>query len=193
MPKIISEYQKARAKELFEQEGWSLAEIAEELERPYSTVKTWRQKGKWIKGDKSKGTIKPTKHDRLKGHNPKSDENLKPPFKPGNQAAVKHGLYSKYLAPGSAEVYDGLSDDEDELVWLREAIKIKFANYINGQKYIDFTSEKGVQAEARAAQTLSSMIKEYKILRSKIGSVEEDDGFIEALERSADMLWSEDE
>lgn len=199
MPKKANE-QKAKARKLFEDDGLSLAEIAKQLDIKPNTVKSWKRRDGWIKG----ATVKPQKKSEPKGckgakvhkkgarkMNQASLDNLRPPTKPGEQIALKHGMYAKYLSPQAAEVYSNLEDDTDELAWLREAIKIKMANYVSGQQLLDQGNFKDVQAETQAARTISNMITEYKDLKAKVGSTEEDDDFIAALERSTALIWGD--
>ena len=195
MPKKANE-QKAKARKLFENDGLSLAEIAKQLDLKPGTVRSWKKRDGWEKSATQRNGSKKQK-SRKRGRNvaQASLDNLQkhPNFKPGEQAALKHGMYAKYLNPTAAEVYNSLDQttEEDELIWLREAIKIKMANYVSGQKMLDPYDPKAVQAEAQAAKTLSNMIAEYKNLKARVGSAEEDDDFIAALERSTALIWGD--
>lgn len=187
MPKKSND-QKARARELFETEGFSLVEIANRLEIKATTLRAWKAKDK-KNGDEWNAPKQKKKRENVPQ---RSLDNLEPVQK-GEQKALKHGLYSKYLNPQAAEIYNGLTDEEDELTWLREAIKIKLANYIGGQRLLDFSAHNDVKADSNAAHTIATMIKEYKILKSKIGNTNTDDGFIEALERSGLVVWDDED
>lgn len=199
MPKKKADAQRAKARELYEQEGLSLASISEELEINYSTVKSWKSRDKWVKSASapSVASKKGKRRDRSQKKRRKVSENsLKnlqpaPKFEKGNQAALKHGFYAKHLPPWVNEILDSMDSEEDELEKLKSIIEVHYALYIGAVDKVDL-KKGGLKVLNEAAAKLGTLISQYKTLKSKIGTTTEDDEFIEALERSIPMIWGED-
>lgn len=194
MPKA-NKKQKAKARELFEQEGWSLAKISKELDISVNTVKSWKRRDKWGTGATGAEKEKVAKNKTRKVAPASIDNLLKnqaPRFEEGNQAALKHGLYAKHLPPWINEILDSIDPEEDELEKLKSVIEVHYALYIGAISKVDI-KKGGLKVLNEAAAKLGTLISQYKTLKSKIGTTTEDDEFIEALERSIPMIWGEED
>lgn len=214
MPKANE--QKAKAKMLFEQ-GLSMVEIAEELNIKSSTIRSWKKRDsingiEWIATQREKvqrnekktatqrETLQRKKPTPKRGKRPnkvvseKEKANLAPPFEKGNQAALKHGAYAKYLSPAAAAIYEEVCDEE-RIDLLDEAISVKFANIISAQNKLKPTNPGHAKADSEAMRTLASMIKAFIELKGTTKTdTSEEDGFIEALlNDTAASDWSEEE
>lgn len=206
MPKANE--QKAKAKKLFE-EGFSMVAIAEQLSLKASTIRSWKNRDKkngteWEqvkvatvkevatqrepKEDATqRATLQKEKKKRKFGKRPnkvvseKEKANLLPPAKKGEQRALKHGAYAKYLNPQAAKIYEEASEEE-RLELLNEAITIKFANILVAQKKFKHNNPAHAKADTDAMVALSKMIKDYQTLKGSTSTNStEEDGFIEAL------------
>ena len=160
--------QKVEARRLFEQDGFSLKEISEELGVKLNTLKTWKRRDSWAKkesetrkGSKNKLRNKGSKVSK-RGSNPNSRDNLKP-TKQGEQRNLKHGLFSKYLNPQAKEIYEEIKD-LDNIDSLKETIQIKLANYTAAQQLQDYENPKLLDSDSKAFSSINSSISSYENL-----------------------------
>lgn len=189
--------QRAKARELYEQEGLSLAEIAKRLDVKQNTVKSWKRRDEWNaplhlnapETKKEKGGAKRGKDKKKRAMNPNSLDNLVP-ASPDEQRALKHGMYSEKINPAARDVYESLSEDYIEGV--KESLRIKTANYIAGQRYLDFSDPTHWSADTRAAQAIGSLAVQLDTLLDKRNDDMEDDGLLTAL-REAGEVWDEED
>ena len=167
-------------------------EIANQLGISEKIVAAWKSKDQWeydqsttIKNDKST-TIKQSTTKKKRGGQP-GNQNAKGKNL-GNQNAMKHGLYSKYVPPELIEIIKEMPQDPLDVVW--QGIELQYARVIHSQNIMhvlnkeDKTTEltfKGdslgyevqqawdkeasnMKAQSRAMGTLMSMIKDYDAL-----------------------------
>lgn len=192
--------QRAKARELYEQDGLSLAEIAQQLNIKDSTIRSWKAKDKksgneWSdlersKTKKERGVPKRGKDKKKRSMNPNSLKNLDP-IREHEQRALKHGLYAKQLHGAAKEIYESI--DEDYIKNLKDSLKIGFANYIGGQKYLDFSDPTHWSANSRALQALASVATQLDTMLDKRAEDVEDDGLIDALKNAGDVWDDEDD
>lgn len=186
-------------------------EIAKQLDVPEKTISAWKSRDKWnavlqkddcstTKDDEPKKARAPSKKqkNRSGNHNPKNQ------FTKRNRAAVKHGLFAKYLPDEVLEIVKDADDVEPEDILLMN-IRIQFAQILHAQKVMhvrdhdDMTkelkkekeTENAIEAEyeiqfawdkqatllnsvSRAMSELRSMIKQYREIVD-----EEDDRMLE--------------
>lgn len=189
--------QRAKARELYEQEGLSLAEIAQQLDAKLNTVKSWKRRDGWnaplhlgASETKTEKKKKRGKDKKKRTMNPNSLANLQPPFEKGEQRALKHGMYATKVNPAARDVYESLSEDYIEGV--KESLRIKIANYIGGQQYLDFSDPTHWSADTRAAQSIGSLAVQLDTLLDKRAEDVEDDGLIDAIKNAGDV-WEDEE
>ena len=98
--------------------GMKLVDIAAELGVPASSVRRWKSTQKW---DNERSENKKT-NVRKKGA-PKGNKNAKgnkspTRFKPGTQAALRHGLFAKYMPKETLEIITSIEDGNPlDLLW----------------------------------------------------------------------------
>ncbi len=190
MPKAQSENRK-KAKEIFDEHDGQISnrEIASILGCSEKTVSGWKCKDKWLGNNQStpkkSDWSTPKKRGGQPGNQNAKGKNL------GNQNAMKHGLFAKYIPDDLKEIMEITPDDSLEVAWY--AIKLQFARVIHAQQIMhvldkdDKTTEltfKGdalgyeiqqawdkeasnLKAQSRVMGTLMSMIKGYEELLHK--------------------------
>lgn len=164
--------QRVEARRLFEEDGLSLKEIAEELGIKQNTLKTWKRRDGWVKNEPRNET-EPKKDSKNKirnkdsevskrGSNPNSQKNLVP-AKSGEQRSLKHGLFSKYLNPQAREIYEELAD-LNNIDSLNQSIQIKLANYAAAQNTQEYDNPKLLDADSKALNAITTSISNYENL-----------------------------
>ena len=173
-------------------QGLKLKEIAEKLDLPEGTVRSWKNRHKWgatLQNDdcnvaKKKGGQPGNKNAVGKGA-PKENTN-----------ALKHGLFSKYLPKDSLDIIDAIKEKTPlDLIW--DAIQIQYAAIIRAQQimYVEDKNDKTVEkigessgdtwsekwevqqawdkqasflkAQSKAVDSLKNMVKDYLELEGK--------------------------
>lgn len=169
-----------QAEELF-QKGMKLVEIANQLNLPEGTIRSWKNRYKW---DCNVANKKRNVANRKRGGQPGNHNATGPP---GNKHAEKYGFFSKYLPEETREIFDAIETASPlDLLW--HQIQIAYAAIIRAQRiaYVegrdDRTKEKTgsfdngdtysiqqawdkqnnfLKAQARAQGELRSLIKQY--------------------------------
>lgn len=174
-----------KAKELYKK-GQKLIEIANRLDVPEGTVRSWKNRYKWdCNVAKEKRNVAKTKRGGQPGN-----RNATGP--PGNKNAEKHGFFSKYLPEETFSIIQDIKK-KDPLDILWENIQIAYAAIVRAQqimyvkdhedKTIEKVEEKKskgkligekwevqeawdkqatfLKAQARAQGELRSLIKQY--------------------------------
>ncbi|WP_230198005.1 phage terminase small subunit [Megasphaera massiliensis] len=163
--------------------GMKYKDIAKKHGVSLNTVKSWQRRYKWTR---KKGAHKKTGAPYYNNNAVGSGESHK-----GNQNALVHGLYAKYLPDETRELVEALEEKSAiDILW--ENICIKYAAIIRAQKIMYVDNEKDhsmlvrrkkygdstkeiefevqfadnrqanfLMAQARAMATLNSMIKQY--------------------------------
>lgn len=230
-----------QAKEMF-LSGKKLVEIAETLDVPEGTVRSWKNRYKW-----SNATLQTDKRNvaKKRGGQP-GNKNAKGHGAPElNKNAETHGFFSKYLPEETFSIIQEINK-KDPLDILWENIEIAYAAIVRAQRiaYVrdsgddtiiksgyktgnvigeDFLVQtaidkqsKFMQAQARAQGELRSLIKQYDemlhknwdlateeqkarimVLKAKTNNEDQEeianDGFLEALNGTAQEDWSDEE
>lgn len=169
---------------------WKKIKVIPKPEKPKSATQRPKENATQRETQKSatlNATLQKEPKKRKRGKRPnkvvseKEKANLAPKFEKGNQKALKHGAYAKYLNPQAAAVYEEASEEE-RIELLNEAITIKFANIIVAQKRFKHNNPAHAKADTDAMVALSKMIKDYQTLKGTTSTdTSEEDGFIEAL------------
>lgn len=186
--------------------GMKYQEIADKHGVSINTVKSWKQRHGW---SREKGAHKSKRVHTNKGGAPKGNKNAVgnrggPGGPPGNDKAVTHGFFQKYLPAESLEIMEQLQTrDPLDIVW--ENIMIQYTAIIRAQQIMyvkdreDVTTtkieEKGgnvwgekwevqqawdkqatfLQAQSRAMGTLQSLIKQYdELLKTDLATEEQE-------------------
>ncbi|MEK3784120.1 phage terminase small subunit [Paenibacillus sp. FSL R5-0810] len=186
--------------------GMKYKEIAEKYGVSLNTVKSWKQRYGW---ERKKGAHKPERVHTNKGGAPKGNKNAVgnrggPGGPPGNDKAVTHGFFRKYLPADSLEIMEQLQTKAPlDIVW--ENIMIQYTAIIRAQQIMyvrdrdDKTVEKieekdgnvigerwevqqawdkqatFLQAQSRAMGTLQSLIKQYdELLKTELATEEQE-------------------
>ncbi|MDR9857795.1 phage terminase small subunit [Paenibacillus sp. VCA1] len=185
--------------------GMKYKEIAEKYGVSLNTVKSWKQRHGW---DRKKGAHKPKRVHTNKGGAPKGNKNAVgnrggPGGPPGNDKAVTHGFFRKYLPAESLEIMEQLQTRSPlDIVW--DNIMIQYTAIIRAQqimyvrdredKTIEKVEEKDgnvigerwevqqawdkqatfLQAQSRAMTTLQGLIKQYdELLKTELATEEQ--------------------
>lgn len=185
--------------------GLKYKEIAEKYDVSINTVKSWKQRHGW---DRKKGAHKPKRVHTNKGGAPKGNKNAVgnrggPGGPPGNDKAVTHGFFRKYLPAESLEIMEQLQTRAPlDIVW--DNIMIQYTAIIRAQQIMyvrdrdDRTTtlieEKDgsvsgqkwevqqawdkqatfLQAQSRAMTTLQGLIKQYdELLKTELATEEQ--------------------
>lgn len=208
-------------RELAEQDyrnGMKYKDIAEKYNVTINTVKSWKTRYGWQRGEKSAHT-KNKKVCTQKGGQPGNQNALGHGPPAGNKNAEKYGFFSKFLPEETQEIFSAIEQANPlDLLW--HQIQIAYAAIIRAQKIMYAKEqhewkkqESFLQAQARAQGELRSLIKQYddmlhknwelateeqkariSVLTSKLntGNEEtEDDGFLDALEGKVVDVWNE--
>ena len=169
-----------QAEELF-RKGMKLVGIANRLNLPEGTIRSWKNRYKW---DCNVANKKRNVANRKRGGQPGNHNATGPP---GNKHAEKYGFFSKYLPEETREIFDAIETASPlDLLW--HQIQIAYAAIIRAQRiaYVedrdDRTKEKTgsfdngdtysiqqawdkqnnfLKAQARAQGELRSLIKQY--------------------------------
>lgn len=186
--------------------GMKYQEIADKHSVSINTVKSWKQRHGW---SREKGAHKSKRVHTNKGGAPKGNKNAVgnrggPGGPPGNDKAVTHGFFQKYLPAESLEIMEQLQTREPlDIVW--ENIMIQYTAIIRAQQIMyvkdrdDVTTtrieEKGgnvwgekwevqqawdkqatfLQAQSRAMATLQSLIKQYdELMKTELVTKEQE-------------------
>lgn len=162
-------------------QGLKLVEIANQLNLPEGTIRSWKNRYKWVRNVANK---KRNVANRKRGGQPGNHNATGPP---GNKHAEKYGFFSKYLPEETREIFDAIETARPlDLLW--HQIQIAYAAIIRAQRiaYVedrdDRTKEKTgsfdngdtysiqqawdkqnnfLKAQARAQGELRSLIKQY--------------------------------
>lgn len=174
-----------KAKELYKK-GQKLIEIANRLDVPEGTVRSWKNRYKWdCNVAKEKRNVAKTKRGGQPGN-----RNATGP--PGNKNAEKHGFFSKYLPEETFSIIQDI-EKKNPLDILWENIQIAYAAIVRAQQimYVKDREDKTIEkveekkskgkligekwevqqawdkqatflkAQARAQGELRSLIKQY--------------------------------
>lgn len=175
------------AKELY-QKGFKLIEIAEQLGVPEGTIRSWKNRNKWI------ATLQIDECNVAKAKGGQlGNANATGP--PQNKNAERHGFFSKYLPEETFSIIQEMPKDPLDILW--DQIQIQYAAIIRSQQIMyvkdkdDKTKSKVgkkrgnvsgeeweiqyawdkqanfLQAQSRAMKTLEGMIKQYDELLHK--------------------------
>lgn len=187
MPRERSD-KRARAKEIYDGRSGQITnrEIAGILGCSEKTVSGWKCKDRWSGNNGSTPNNNDRSTPKKRGGQP-GNQNAKGKNY-GNQNAMKHGLYSKYIPEELIEIIKEMPKNPLDVVW--QGIEIQYARVIHAQDIMhvldkeDKTTEltfKGdslgyeiqqawdkeanaIKAQSRAMGTLMSMIKDYDVL-----------------------------
>lgn len=204
-----------KAKELYKK-GQKLIEIANRLDVPEGTVRSWKNRYKWdCNVAKEKRNVAKTKRGGQPGN-----RNATGP--PGNKNAEKHGFFSKYLPEETFSIIQEI-EKKGPLDILWENIQIAYAAIVRAQQIMyvkdheDKTIEKieekegnvigekwevqqawdkqatFLKAQARAQGELRSLIKQYdELLHSNYElATEEQKARIEQIRAKTERLSTE--
>ncbi len=136
----MNEEVKEKALELYQQ-NWKYKDIASELDVSVNTFKSWIRRYGW---SKNKGTTKEEKVRPKKVGAPKGSKNAlgnKGGSAPkGNKNAVTHGLYAKWLASETNDIFNELINSESaDILW--NNIMIQYTAIIRARKIMFVTDE----------------------------------------------------
>ncbi len=159
--------------------GMKLIDIANEMEVPEGTIRSWKNRQKWdcnVANKKERNVAK-----RKRGGQPGNHNATGPP---GNHNAEKHGLFRKYLPEETFSIIAEMPADPLDVLW--DQIQIAYAAIIRSQRIMyvrdrdDKTKEKTsdtangysfqqawdkqgnfLKSQARAQSELRSLIKQY--------------------------------
>lgn len=132
--------------------GMKYKEIAEKYGVTINTVKSWKTRYQWSRGDKKGVHTKKkkvcTQKQREKGGQPgnKNAVGHGGTGPPGNKNAEKYGFFSKYLPEETREIFSAISEaDPLDLLW--HQIQIAYAAIIRAQKiaYVKDQQDKTVE------------------------------------------------
>lgn len=202
------------------QQGMKYKEIAEKYEVSINTVKSWKQRHGW---SREKGAPKTKRVHTNKGGAPKGNKNAVgnrggPGGPRGNDKAVTHGFFRKYLPAESLEIMEQLQTRAPlDIVW--DNIMIQYTAIIRAQQIMyvrDRNDETRVlkkekpgmfgteeeweyqhawdkqatflQAQSRAMGTLQSLIKQYDELLQTELATEEQELRIAKLKGEVTLL-----
>ena len=119
--------------------GMKYKEIAEKYGVTINTVKSWKTRYQWSRGDKKGVHTKKkkvcTQKQREKGGQPgnKNAVGHGGTGPPGNKNAEKYGFFSKYLPEETREIFSAISDaDPLDLLW--HQIQIAYAAIMRAQR-----------------------------------------------------------
>lgn len=173
--------------------GMKYKDIAEKHDVSINTVKSWKVRHKWERNGvhtKEKGvhTKKKVAKKEKKPRYPNGHPGNKKPvrqFTERNQAARKHGLFSRYMPAETLEIM-GMIDDSDaaDLLWVQ--IQIQYAAIIRAQQ-IMYVESKGEMIKELKKAKYEYIPGEKKGEFEKVTSEEEFD-FQFAWDRQAAFL-----
>lgn len=165
--------QRLEARKLYEQDGLSLTEIADKLDKSINTLKTWRRRDQWIKCDKPKDSDKKKPKEDTDGFSKpgskkrKVNPNKHPNFEPGNQEAKKHGLYTDRTKDERFLQTIKESAEYPPLEILRETIDELRTNIVLAQD--DISKDRGASLKGLSSITtaLTNSVVKYEDLVDK--------------------------
>lgn len=173
-------------------QGLKLKEIAEKLDLPEGTVRSWKNRHKWGATLQNKDCNVAKK----KGGQPGNKNAVGKGAPKENTNALKHGLFSKYLPKDSLNIIDAIKEKTPlDLIW--DAIQIQYAAIIRAQQimYVEDKNDKTIEkigessgdtwsekwevqqawdkqasflkAQSKAVDSLKNMVKDYLELEGK--------------------------
>lgn len=175
-------------------QGLKLKDIAEKLDVPEGTVRSWKNRHKWNATlQKDKCNVAKKKGGQPNNKNSVGNSGGAPEK---NTNAVKHGLFSKYLPKESMDIIDSMAEKSPlDLIW--DAIQIQYAAIIRAQQimYVKDKDDKTIEriaessgeifsekwevqqawdkqasflkAQSKAVDSLKNMVKDYLELEGK--------------------------
>lgn len=184
MARVVDE-RVGEAKKMFDR-GMKLTEIAKSLKLSEGTVRSWKSRYKW-----GTATLQKDKRNvaKRKGGQPGNKNGLGGSggaAPPGNNNAEKYGFFRKYLPEETVSIIEEMPKDPLDVLW--DQIQIAYAAIIRAQQimYVKDREDKTTEitsdgdaatayehqqawdkqsnflsAQARAQQTLQSMINKY--------------------------------
>ncbi|MGG3452084.1 hypothetical protein ABER98_19925 [Domibacillus aminovorans] len=139
----------------------TLAALAEKHDVKLGTLKSRKSREGWSRDptkkdaskiekvatiDKKDATPKKQKQQQKRSGNP----NPKNQFSERNTAALKHGLFSRYMPKETLEIMGMVADaDPADLLWMQ--IELQFASIIRSQKIMFVESKKELRKFGRSA------------------------------------------
>ncbi|MEK3851216.1 phage terminase small subunit [Paenibacillus sp. FSL R7-0340] len=117
------------------QSGMKYKEIAEKYNVSLNTVKSWKQRYGW---DRKKGAHNQKRAHTNKGGAPPGNQNAKgnrggPGGPHGNDKAVTHGFFRKFLPDDTAAILDAIEDRSPlDMIW--DQITIQYAAILRAQQ-----------------------------------------------------------
>ena len=173
-------------------QGLKLKEIAEKLDLPEGTVRSWKNRHKWSATLQNEDCNVAKK----KGGQPGNKNAVGKGAPKENTNALKHGLFSKYLPKDSLDIIDAIKEKTPlDLIW--DAIQIQYAAIIRAQQimYVEDKNDKTIEkigessgdtwsekwevqqawdkqasflkAQSKAVDSLKNMVKDYLELEGK--------------------------
>lgn len=173
-------------------QGLKLKEIAEKLDLPEGTVRSWKNRHKWDATLQNEDCNVAKK----KGGQPGNKNAVGKGAPKENTNALKHGLFSKYLPKDSRDIIDAIKEKTPlDLIW--DAIQIQYAAIIRAQQimYVEDKNDKTIEkigessgdtwsekwevqqawdkqasflkAQSKAVDSLKNMVKDYLELEGK--------------------------
>ena len=173
-------------------QGLKLKEIAEKLDLPEGTVRSWKNRHKWGATLQNENCNVAKK----KGGQPGNKNAVGKGAPKENVNAMKHGLFSKYLPKDSLDIIDAIKEKTPlDLIW--DAIQIQYAAIIRAQQimYVEDKNDKTIEkigessgdtwsekwevqqawdkqasflkAQSKAVDSLKNMVKDYLELEGK--------------------------
>lgn len=132
--------------------GMKYKDIAEKYGVSLNTVKSWKKRYGWNrdKGAHSEKRVHTKKRGAPKGNiNAKGNSGGSAPK--GNQNAVTHGFFSKYLPPETLEIMESMQERTPaDLIW--DQIQIQYVAIIRAQKIMFVTGKEEMIKELKKAK-----------------------------------------
>jgi uncharacterized protein YjcR len=148
--------------------GMKYKEIAEKYGVSINTVKSWKRRYGWVrnKGAPSEKSVHTKKRGAPKGNiNAKGNSGGAAPK--GNQNAIKHGFFSKYIPEETLEIM-GMLEEKSPADLIYDQIMIQYAAIIRAQSIMYVESK-------------DEMIKELKKEKTELENNKDKDGNIESI------------
>ena len=162
-------------------QGLKLKEIAEKLDLPEGTVRSWKNRHKWNATLQNEDCNVAKKKGGQPGNKNAVGNLGGAPKENGN--AVKHGLFSRYLPKDSLDIIDAIKEKTPlDLIW--DAIQIQYAAIIRAQQimYVEDKNDKTIEKTGESSGDIWSEKREVQQAWDKQAS------FLKAQSKAVDSL-----
>jgi phage terminase large subunit len=156
-----------KARELYEDQGLTLVEIANILGVPPGTVRGWKCRERWNVAPLQRKNVAEEKPPRAVKKKKPQKPNGRPPFQPKNKDALKHGLFARYLPDETRDIVEQMESRSTADI-LFEQIQFAYAAILRAQNVMYVESREDTTKEENFSMVSTSSSSSGKVQRESM-------------------------